>query len=351
MDRILGQELTPGGEGQRVVLLRLIGTAQQVLGLRQLLALAAAGIGQKLLQGGRGIGRAAAVHIALGDFQVGPAGVGVLGEAFQECPQRGGAEVQLLVVLRVGDVPGSRQVELGIGQAWRLRIDVLGQQVLPHPPRLAGVAFRQAAGAQSPTGLDIQRARGVVLAELLEERGRGCPLIEVLLALADEQFDLDLPLRLGPGFQGLLVELQGLGVIGFPIFLGRLEVGVGKLQVDVGNLLLAIGREQEFGLGPIDQLGAAEVAFAGQRDGLGKACPACPGALGKLLAKLIEDGDGLVVLAVEVQGPALEIEQVVARGVFHVPDTGSVVDGLYGIGIAAVLHCFADDVRHQRGIG
>ena len=126
-------------------------------------------------------------------------------------------------------------------------------------------------------------------------------LVEVLLALADQELDLDLLLRLGPGLQGLLVELQGLGVVGLLLFLGRLEVGVGKLQVDVGDLLLAIGREQVLGLGPIDQLGAAEVAFAGQRDGLGKACPACPGALGKLLAKLVEDGDGLVVLAVEVQ--------------------------------------------------
>ena len=120
---------------------------------------------------------------------------------------------------------------------------------------------------------------GMVLDELLEQRGRFGRLAEVLLALADEQLDLDLLLRLGPGLQGLLVELQGLGVVGLLLFLGRLEVGVGKFQVDVGDLLLAIGREQVLGLGPIDQLGAAEVAFAGQRDGLGKACPACPGVV------------------------------------------------------------------------
>ena len=158
----------------------------------------------------------------------------------------------------------------------------------------------------------------MVLDELLEQRGRLGRLAEVLLALADEQFDLDLLLRLRPGFQGLLVELQGLGVVGLLLFLGRLEVGVGKFQVDVGDLLLAIGREQVLGLGPIDQLGAAEVAFAGQRRRPWQSVPGVPkGCCGnQFLAELVEDGDGLVVFAVEVQCPAFEIEQVVARGVF-----------------------------------
>ena len=165
--RILGQEIAPSGQGLGVVLLRLIGQAQHVLGVGQFLAVAAMGIGEELLQRGDRVGRAAAVEIALGDFQVGLARLLVLGEAFQEFPQGGGAQVQLLVVLRVGDIPGPRKIELRVGHARQRRIDILGQQVLPDPAGLALIAFGQAALAQAIAGLDIP-----VRVHLHEREGR-----------------------------------------------------------------------------------------------------------------------------------------------------------------------------------
>ena len=188
----------------------------------------------------------------------------------------------------------------------------------------------------------------MILDKFLEGRGRFSDLVKVLQALADQELDLDLFLGLRAGVEGLLVELQGLGVVGLLLFLGRLEETVGEFQIDVCKLLLAFAGEQVFGLGPIDQFGAAEVAFAGQRDGLGETHAACPRAGGKLLGELIKDRNGLVVLAVQMQCPAFEIPEVVAGGVF-VGQCG--FDRLHRVGIAAVLHGLADFVCHQGGVG
>ena len=192
-------------------------------------------------------------------------------------PQRGHAQVQLLVVARVGDVPGAGQIELGLGDAGRLRIDDTSPA---GPARPAGPRGRlPSASRHSPRRKRAsmsKRLSRMVLDELLVKRGRLGQACRVLLALADQQLDLDPLLRLRARLQRLLVELQGLGVVGLLVFLGRLEVVVGEFQVDVGDLLLAVGREQVFGLGPDRSARRAEVALAGQGHGLGEACPACP---------------------------------------------------------------------------
>ena len=200
---------------------------------------------------------------------------------------------------------------------------------------------------QAEAGFNIQGAVRVLLDELLVTLGSLGHVLQVLVTLSDQQFHLDSLFRLGTNFQRLVVKLQGFVVVGFLLFLGRLEVSVSELQVDVGNLLLPLGGEQVLGLGPIDQLGPAEITLASQSHCLAETCSAAPGTFGKLLQQGIEDAHGLVVFLLQVQGAGFEICEVILGSVFF---RQFPVNGLDGGRIVAVLHQLANLPFYQGGI-
>ena len=356
---MLGQILPPGRQGLGEFLLQLVRTAQQVAGLGHLLAVLVPLLSQELLKRRHRVLVTAPVYVALGNFQVGLAGQLVIRIPLDERHQCRGAQAQLLVVLRLRNLPRPRKLEGGlrdplppIGGAascpteWA-GVGVLGQQVLPGPSRLFQLPFRQPALAQPVACLDVQRAVGVILDKLLKQARRRTVLLQVLLTLGHEQLHLGPLLGLRPHLQRLPVELQGLLVVRFVLFLGRLEVRVGELQIDIRDLLLPIGRKQILRLGPDDQLGAAKITLSGQRQCARQPAPAGPPTLGKILLQLPEDLRRPVVLFLQKERPALEVGQVVLRSVFGL---GGPVDFLDGLLILPILHQLPDLLPHQRHI-
>ena len=344
---VFNEVFLPGGEGLGEFLLQLVRHAQEASGIGHLLAVLVAVVGQEPREALHRVFVPPAMNVALGDLEVGQAGQLVLGKTLGERFQRGGAQAQLLVALRLGNPPGAGEVIARLGDPLRLRVGVLGQQVLPGPPGLLEVPFGQPALAQAIAGFDVQRAVGVLLDELLVQARRLAVVPQFLLALGYQEFHLGPLFRLGTHVQRLLVELHRLLVVGLVLLLGRLEVVLGKLQVDVGDLLLPVLRKQVLGLRPEDQLGGAEVALSGKRQSAGEPRPAGPGAVGELLLHLGQGRHRFVVLLLEIKGPALEIGQVVLGGVLLL---GCLVDGLDGLGVVAVLHQLPDVLLHQGGV-
>ena len=86
-------------------------------------------------------------------------------------------------------------------------LGLLGQQILPGSPGFLPLTLGQLTLTEPESGLDVQRAVGVGFDELLVPLGRFAVVVEILIALGDQQLDLDTLLRLGAYFQRLVVEL------------------------------------------------------------------------------------------------------------------------------------------------
>ncbi len=231
---MLGEVLAPRGQGLDELLLALIRLPQQIAGWRHVLRTAVPLVGQELRQLGDGVFVAAAMDVALGDLQMCPAGADVLRESFEECLQRGHAEFQLLVGLRLRDLPSVGQAETRLRDAVGFRVAVFGQQVLPHAPRLGGPIGRQQALAPVVPRVDRFRRIGVVASQLLVPLDRLVRFLLFLVTAADLQFDRGAAVRSRADVQGLFVELPGLGVVRLPVALGRIEQRRGQIHVDFG---------------------------------------------------------------------------------------------------------------------
>ena len=273
---------------------------------------------------------------------------------------------------------------------------MLGEQVLPGPPRFGVLSLGQFDLAEAEPHFDAQGALLVGVEKCAIEPGRIVETAQLLVAAGDLQFDPLLLVGFRADLQRLGVEDQRLFIVGLPFrtfdvgvgsrrrggksigsrrgssavcrarragrragpvaarFSGlrneprRIEVIVGELEIDVGDLLFAIGREQVLGLFAVDRLGLGEVAFSGVGERFAELGAAEPRALGELRLDLLEGGHRLVVFLVQIQGSPLQIAEVVGRGAcffgFH-------VDRRHRLGVFGVLHQLADPGGDQGGVG
>ena len=224
--------------------------------------------------------------------------------------------------------------------------DVRLQQFPPFLAGLGQLAGGQQAFAPPVAGFHLSRVVGMRREELLIGRGRlGWPA-ELLQTIADAELDFRALRGRQARIQGQGIELPRLLVVGLLIAAG-LEPRVGEFPVDGRRLLPPRCREQILPLLFVDRLGPAEVALGDHRLGLGKAGAAQPRALGKVLLELLQRGDGLVGLLLELERPGPQIGQVIAGRVLGL---GGLVDGLAGRGEVAILHGLPHARRQQRHV-
>ena len=265
---------------------------------------------------------------------------------FDERFERRDAQVQILIGRRIGNAVGQRQIVSRLGDPLRRRIGVRGEQVLPGAAGVLRFRLRQLHFAQPEAGLDFGRVVGMILDELGIPLGRFGQLIQKLIAASHLQLDLDPP---SPGRhvgQCLEIEVERLLVVGLMLHVVfRLEIAVGEFQINLGQLILASRRQQVVDFRAIDHLGGMKFALAGQGNRLAEPSPACPTAIGKCFGEPIELGDGRVVLPGEIESPALEIGEIILRGILGI---GRGVDGFDGRQVIMVLQRLAHGLGHLR---
>ncbi len=237
----LARIVAPRRDGLFKLLLGLVTGSQQVAGQRKLVRLGVLFVGQKLLEALRRVVVTSAGDVRLCDVEMRLAGQLVFGKAAQKSPQRGHAAAEVLVVARRRHAEGARELKRGFRNARVLAVAVGRQQVLPSATRLHRTLQAQFTLALPEAGFNIELAAGMVLDERRERLAGLLQIIEVLVAFADAQFDLELLVLAGDQFERLLIEIQRLGVVGLLVRLFRLEVQVGELQINIGDFLFAIG--------------------------------------------------------------------------------------------------------------
>ncbi len=218
------------------------------------------------------------------------------------------------------------------------------QQVLPCLARLGRLLAGQQRFAQPEASLDNQRVIDVLAEELAVQVRRLLQLVQLLLALSDQQLDPHAAVQLRPDTQCAAVEIERPLVVRLLILLGWLEIRVGEFHVQAGDFLLPILGQQELCLGAVDEFGGAEIAFASQRQTLGEAGLACPRAVVRPLIQLVERSDGLVVFLLEVQRAAFQVGQMVLVGLLV---AGQRLDRRDRFRILAILHQLKHLFRHR----
>ena len=308
-----GQIVAPGLEGLGEFLLQLVGPAQQVASVRDFVRGLVALVGQEAVEALDRVFVPRAIDLAAGDPQVGLAGQLVTRETLEKGLERGGAERQIVVRVRSRDAKRLREVERGLGDPFAVGVGISGQQILPGAPCLGSLTETQLAFTQPIPRLDIQGASGMILGELGVAVRRLLEVSQGLVALGHADLDPGALFRLGADGQRLVVELEGLVVVGRLDFVLGLEVGLGEFQVDVGDFLLAIERQQVVGFLAIDQLGALKISLPRHGNRAAEFGTARPGAVGKITLDGLVDGNRFVVLLAEMQGSSLEEPQPIAN--------------------------------------